>query len=118
MWANKVLKKYLLNGHVVNYRLNSVEEEVNQIKGRMNDIEFLVQTNLPPNDGVFYDGQIFDAWGFVSGLIREAKRSIILIDNYVDDSVLSLLAKRSPGVKANIFTSNINKQLQIDLDKT
>ena len=67
---------------------------------------------------VFYDGQIFDAWGFVSGLIREAKKSIILIDNYIDDSVLSLLAKRSPGVKANIFTSNINKQLQIDLDKT
>ncbi len=117
MWANKVLKEYLLNGHVVNYRLNSVEEEVNQIKGRMNDIEFLVQTNLPPNDGVFYDGQIFDAWEFVSGLIREAKKSIILIDNYVDDSVLSLLAKRNPGVKANIFTSNINKQIQIDIDK-
>ena len=65
MWANKVLKEYLLNGHVVNYRLNRVEE-VNQIQGRMNDIEFLVQTNLPPNEGVFYDNQIFDAWEFVS----------------------------------------------------
>jgi len=67
MWANKVLKENLLNGHVVNYRLKRVEEEVNQIKGRMNDIEFLVQTNLPPNEGVFYDSQIFDAWEFVSG---------------------------------------------------
>ena len=65
MWANKVLKEYLLNGHVVNYRLNRVEE-VNQIQGRMNDIEFLVQTNLTPNEGVFYDNQIFDAWEFVS----------------------------------------------------
>ena len=65
MWANKVLKEYLLNGHVVNYRLNRVEE-VNQIQGRMNDIEFLVHTNLPPNEGVFYDNQIFDAWEFVS----------------------------------------------------
>lgn len=117
MWANKILKEYLLNGHVVNYRLKRVEEEVNQIKGRMNDIEFLVQTNLPPNEGVFYDSQIFDAWEFVSGLIREAKKSIILIDNYVDDSVLSILAKRNPGVEATVFTSNINKQLQIDLDK-
>ena len=117
MWANKVLKEYLLNGHVVNYRLNRVEEKVNQIKDRMNDIEFLVQTNLPPNEGVFYDSQIFDAWEFVSGLIREAKKSIILIDNYVDDSVLSILAKRNPGVEATVFTSNINKQLQIDLDK-
>ena len=94
-----------------------VEEEVNQIKGRMNDIEFLVQTNLPPNEGVFYDSQIFDAWEFVSGLIREAKKSIILIDNYVDDSVLSILAKRNPGVEATVFTSNINKQIQIDRDK-
>ena len=117
MWANKVLKEYLLNGHVVNYRLNRVEEKVNQIKDRMNDIEFLVQTNLPPNEGVFYDSQIFDAWEFVSGLIREAKKSIILIDNYVDDSVLSILAKRNLGVEATVFTSNINKQLQIDLDK-
>lgn len=83
IWANKILKEYLLNGHVVNHRLNRVEDEVNQIKGRINEIEFMVQTNLPPNEGIFFDGQIFDAWQFVSQLIKGAKEAIVLIDNYV-----------------------------------
>jgi predicted XRE-type DNA-binding protein len=84
IWANKILKEYLLKGHVVNHRLSRIEEEVYQIKGRVNEIEFKVQTNLPPNEGIFFEGQIFDAWQFVSQLIKEAADSIILIDNYID----------------------------------
>jgi hypothetical protein len=117
IWANKVLKEYLLKGYVVNHRLNKVEEEIQQIKGRMNEIEFKVQTNLPPSEGIFLDGQIFDAWQFVSLLIKKAKDTIILIDNYIDESVLMLLAKRNPGVKATIYTGNITKQLETDIKK-
>jgi len=111
------LKEYLLKGHVVNQRLGMIEEEVHQIKGRMNEIEFKVQTNLPPTEGIFFDGQIFDAWQFVSQLIKEATDTIILIDNYIDESVLMLLAKRNPNVKATIFTGNITKQLETDMKK-
>jgi len=117
IWANNILKDYLLKGHVVNFRLNKVEEDVQQIKGRINEIEFKVQTNLPPTEGIFYDGQIFDAWQFASGLIKESKHSIILIDNYIDETVLALLAKRNAGVAATIFTGKITKQLEADLLK-
>jgi hypothetical protein len=117
IWANKILKEYLLKGHVVNHRLNRVEEEVHQIKGRMNEIEFKVQTNLPPTEGIFFNGQIFDAWQFVSKLIKAAHENITLIDNYIDESVLMLLSKRNPGVKAIIYTGKITKQLETDLQK-
>jgi hypothetical protein len=117
IWANKILKEYLLKGHVVNHRLGRIEEEVQKIKGRINEIEFTVQTNLPPNEGIFFDGQIFDAWQFVSQLIKDAKEAIVLIDNYVDESVLMLLSKRNPEVKATIFSNNITKQLDTDLQK-
>ena len=117
IWANKILKDYLLKGHVANYRLNKVEEDVQQMKSQINEIEFKIQTNLPPNEGIFFDGQIFDAWQFVSSLIKEATETIILIDNYIDESVLMLLAKRNPGVEATIYTTNITKQLETDLKK-
>lgn len=117
IWANKILKDYLLKGHVVNHRLGRIEEEVQKIKDRINEIEFAVQTNLPPNEGVFFDGQIFDAWQFVSQLIKGAKEDIVLIDNYVDESVLMLLSKRNSEVKATIFSNNITKQLDTDLKK-
>lgn len=117
IWANKILKEYLLKGHVVNHRLSRIEEEVYQIKGRVNEIEFKVQTNLPPNEGIFFEGQIFDAWQFVSQLLKEAANSIILIDNYIDESVLMLLSKRNSGAIATIFTGNISKQLETDLEK-
>jgi hypothetical protein len=115
IWANKILKEYLLKGHVVNHRLNRVEDEVNQIKGRMNEIEFMVQANLQPNEGIFYDGQVFDAWQFVSRLVKEAENSIILIDNYIDESVLHLLSKRKTGTSATIYTGKLSKQLETDL---
>lgn len=117
IWANKILKEFLLKGHIVNHRLTMVEEEIHQIKGRVSDIEFKVQTNLPPNEGIFFDGQIFDAWQFVAGLIKSAGDSIILIDNYIDESVLMLFSKRNIKVKAKIFTGNITKQLETDLEK-
>lgn len=117
IWANKILKEYLLKGHAINNRLERVENEVFHIKEKVKSIEFQINTNLPPNEGIFFDGQIFDAWHFVSGLIKEAKQSIVLIDNYVDESVLLLMAKRKAGVSAGIFTGTITKQLEADIQK-
>lgn len=117
IWANKILKEYLLKGHAINNRLEKVEDEVFHIKEKVKSIEFQINTNLPPNEGIFFDGQIFDAWHFVSGLIKEAKQSIVLIDNYVDESVLLLMAKRKAGVSAGIFTGTITKQLEADIQK-
>ena len=77
----------------------------------------LIKTNLPPSEGIFYDGQIFDAYAFVANLIKSAKKSIILIDNYVDETVLVLLSKRSDKVSAMIYTKNISKQLGLALKK-
>jgi hypothetical protein len=117
IWANRILKEYLLKGHVVNHRLNIIEDDVHRVKERINEIELMVQTSLPPSEGIFFDGQIFDAWQFVSRLIKDASESIVLIDNYVDESVLMLLSKRNPNVKVVIHTGNITKQLETDLKK-
>ncbi|MCD4727810.1 MAG: virulence RhuM family protein [Pirellulales bacterium] len=81
IWANKVLKDYLLKGYVVNQRLDKVEDQVRLLNTKVNEIDFQIKTTLPPLEGIFYNGQIFDAWQFVSGIIKEAKKSIILIDN-------------------------------------
>ena len=117
IWANRILKEYLLKGHVVNHRLNKIEDDVHRVKERINEIELMVQTSLPPTEGIFFDGQIFDAWKFASDLIKSAENSIILIDNYIDESVLNLLTKRKSGVSAKIFTGKITKQLEADLQK-
>jgi hypothetical protein len=117
IWANIVLKEYLMKGHVVNHRLMMVEQEVTQIKGRMDTVEFKIQTNLPPTEGIFFDGQIFDAYTFVSDLVKSASNSIMLIDNYIDDSVLLMLSKRKANVTATIYTQKINNQLKLDLEK-
>jgi hypothetical protein len=77
----------------------------------------LIKTSLPPHEGIFYDGQIFDAWKFASDLVKTAKKSIILIDNYIDESVLNLLSKRKSGVKATIFTTKISNELELDIEK-
>ena len=117
IWANKVLKEYLLKGHVVNHRIERIENDVFYLKRKVDDIDFLINTNLPPNEGIFYDGQIFDAYKFVSELVKSAKKSIVLIDNYVDESVLTLLSKRNNAVKATIYTAAISAQLKLDLKK-
>jgi len=98
IWANKVLKEYLLKGHAINNRLERIENHVYQLKNKVDAIDFQINTNLPPHEGTFYDGQIFDAYLFLSDIIKSAKTSIVLIDNYIDESVLILLAKRNLNV--------------------
>ena len=115
-WANKVLKEYLLKGHVINYRLEQMDTRL-QKHERQDKVDFFVRTSLPPVEGVFYDGQIFDAYKFATDLIRSAKKSILLIDNYVNESVLLMLSKRNAGVKADIYTQTVSRQLQLDLQK-
>ena len=113
-WANKVLKEYLLKGYSINQRLNQLEQRVSRTEVK---IDFFVRTSLPPVEGIFYDGQIFDAYKFATDLIRSAKMSILLVDNYVDESVLLMLSKRSGGVKADIYTQKINEQFRLDLER-
>jgi len=113
-WANSVLKDYLLKGYVVNQRIAALEHQVSDLKDKVN---FFVRTSLPPVEGIFFDGQIFDAYRFVSDLIRKAKQSVVLIDNYVDDTVLSLLDKRQDGVMATVYTKSVNDQLQLDITR-
>ncbi len=127
-WANKVIKDYLLRGYAINYQVRQLADKVEAQQGKIEQIEstllnhqekidFFVRTNQPPVEGIFYDGQIFDAYRFVSDLIRKAKRSIVLIDNYVDDTVLTQLDKRADGVTATIYTQHVSQQLQLDIDR-
>lgn len=113
-WASSVLKEYLLKGYSINQRLSELEKTVALHSEK---IDFFVRTSLPPVEGIFYNGQIFDAYKFASDLIRSARKSLLLIDNYVDDSVLLMLSKRNPGVTATVYTQKITPQLQLDLDK-
>ena len=113
-WANNVLKEYLLKGHAVNSRLTELEQRVSKTEEK---IDFFVRTSLPPIEGIFYDGQIFDAYKFATDLIRSARVYLLLIDNYVDESVLLMLSKRNVDVKAAIYTQAIGHQLQLDLQK-
>ncbi|GHU88253.1 DNA-binding protein [Spirochaetia bacterium] len=120
-WANRVLKEYLLKGYSVNRRFEHIERQVSNTKRRLvkaeEKIDFFVKTALPPVEGIFYDGQIFDAYTFVSDLIKSAKKSIVLIDTYIDESVLTVLSKRAGKVNAVIYTPKISAQLQLDLQK-
>ncbi len=120
-WANKVLKEYLLKGYAINRRVKQLEKTVarhdEQVAKHQEQIDFFVRTSLPPVEGIFYDGQIFDAYAFVTGLIKSARKSLILIDNYVDENVLFMFAKRNPGVSAVIYTAKITRELQLDLER-
>lgn len=117
IWANKILKDYLLKGYSVNNRFERIENEVNQIKNKLSEIDVKVSTNLPPNEGIFYEGQVFDAYVLACDIIKSARKSIILVDNYIDESVLTLLTKRQKDVSVTIFTKSISKQLELDLKK-
>lgn len=114
IWATNTLKSYLLKGYVIQNRIENMEKKLFEHDHK---IEFLLNTNLPPNQGIFYDGQIFDAHSFVSKLIKSAEKSIDLLDNYIDDTVLTQLAKRNIGVSVVIYTKNNTKQLQLDLER-
>lgn len=113
-WASTVLKEHLLKGYSINRRLSELEKTVALHSEK---IDFFVRTSLPLVEGIFYDGQIFDAYKFATDLIRSARKSLVLIDNYVDESVLLMLSKRNPGVSATVYTQRITPQLQLDLDK-
>jgi len=113
-WANKVLKDYLLKGYSINRRLSELEQTVSEHSKK---IDFFVRTSLPPVEGIFFDGQIFDAYKFASDLIKSARQSLVLIDNYVDESVLLMLSKRQPGVTVTIYTQRITPQFRLDLDR-
>lgn len=117
VWANSVLKDYLLKGYASNQRFERIENDVDYLKKKVNEFDFQIKTNLPPNEGIFYNGQIFDAHLFVSNLVKTAKKSIVLIDNYIDDSVLMLLTKRNPNVATTIYTANISAQLKLDISR-
>ena len=124
-WANRVLREYLLRGYALNQHLkymeqridNKLQEHSEQIHELQNKVDFFVRTSLPPREGVLYDGQIFDAYEIASRIIKSATKRIVLIDNYVDESVLMLLEKRAKGVETVIYTKAITAGLQQDIDK-
>ena len=117
IWANKIIKEYLLSGYAVNQRFERIEDDLFYLKKKVDEFDFHINTNMPPKQGIFFDGQIFDAWQFVSRLIKQANLSIILIDNYLDETILALLDKRNEGVSATVYTSKISRQFEVDLQK-
>jgi hypothetical protein len=114
IWAREIIKDYLLNGYAISQRFERLEYRMAENEKK---IDLVVKTALPPKEGVFYDGQIFDAFVFVADLIRVAKKRIVLIDNYLDESVLMMLAKRGTKVKATVYTKTITPSIQSDLTK-
>jgi hypothetical protein len=114
IWATKTLKAYLLKGYAINQRFERLEYRMNETERK---IDFFVKTSLPPVEGIFYDGQIFDAWNFAAGLIKSAQTSVILIDNYIDESVFLLLSKRAAGVDATVYTTPVTARQQLDIQR-
>ena len=125
IWANKILKEHLLRGYSVNQRLLYMENRIdrrlsehdNQIKELSGKVDFFLKTSLPPREGILFDEQIFDAYVFVCDLIRRACKRVILIDNYIDETVLALLDKRGRGVLATIYTKRIDNNLRLDIER-
>ena len=124
-WANKVLKEYIIQGYAINQHIRSVEQrmdskfidydiQLNELKSK---VDFFVRSSLPPVEGIFYDGQIFDAYVQIVSLIKQAKQSIVLIDNYIDENTLTMLSKRSSNVTATIYTRRLTAQQQLDLQR-
>ena len=113
-WANKVLKDYLLKGYVVNQRISVLEHQVADLTEKVN---FFVRSSLPPVEGIFFDGQIFDAYVQIVSLIKQANHSIVLIDNYIDETTLTMLSKRDANVSATIYTRQLSNQQQLDITR-
>jgi hypothetical protein len=124
-WASQILKEYLLNGYSINRHMMFIEQRIDhqlqehteQIHELQEKVDFFVRTSLPPKEGVFYNGQIFDAYIFATDLIKSAKENITLIDNYIDESVLLMLSKRGKSVPATIITRNISEALAHDIER-
>jgi hypothetical protein len=120
-WASKVLKDYLIKGYSINKGLQEIRERVDSHDKRIVELEgkvdFFVRSSLPPVEGVFYDGQIFDAYVQIVSLIKQARHSIVLIDNYIDEATLTMLSKREAGVSATIYTRQLSQQQQLDVQR-
>ena len=117
IWANRVLKDYLLKGYAFNNRMNRIEENVQALTKKVNQIDLQISTHLIPNQGVFFDGQVFDAYELASKIIRSARKNIVLIDNYIDESTLTHLSKKAKAAKVLLLTKTISKQLTLDVKK-
>ena len=117
MRAFTSMRHFLASNAQVFQRLSNIEYHQIETDKRIDEVFKRIDAQTPPKQGIFFDGQVFDAYRFVSDLVKKAKRSIILIDNYVDDSVLTLLDKRKDNVTAKIYTQNISQQLQLDLNR-
>lgn len=117
IWANRILKDYLLKGYALNNRMNRIEDNVQALTQKVNQIDLQINTHLIPTQGVFFDGQIFDAYELASRIIRSAKKNIVLIDNYIDENTLIHLAKKEKAVKVLLLTKNLNRQLALDIKK-
>ena len=120
-WATEVLKNFMLKGYVLNERITTIENHLkqhdNQIEKLLGKVDFAIKSKALPREGIFFDGQIFDAYEIVCQLIKSATRRIVLIDNYVDETTLKILSKRADGVTATIYTQSIGEQLQLDIDR-
>jgi len=103
-----------MKGYALNQRIEHIEEKLFEHDKKF---ELIIQQAIPLKEGIFFDGQVFDAYELFVSIIKEAKRSIVLIDNYVDETVLSMLSKRKDRVKATIYTANLSKELSLDLKK-
>ena len=120
-WSNSVLKEFLLKRNTLDYKFTDIEQQLKEhhqiLIEHEKKIDFFIQSSLPPKQGIFFDGQVYDAYAFVAELVRKAGRRIVLIDNYIDETVLTILDKRSAGVDATIYTGQLSKVLQLDINK-
>ncbi len=117
IWATNILRDYLLKGYAINQRIERIENNYENLSTEIKRISLQLKTQELPTQGIFFDGQVFDAYAFTSGLIKKAKKEIILIDNYINEITLTHLAKKAINVKAQIFTRKISKPLVLDVQK-
>ena len=117
IWATSILREYLLKGYAINQRVDRIENNLENLSKEVSNIYLQLKTNELPTQGVFFDGQIFDAYELMSRIIRSATKEIILIDNYIDETVLAHLSKRSENIEAIIYTKAISRVLQLDLER-
>jgi hypothetical protein len=117
IWATTILREYLLKGYSINQRVDQIENNLENLSKEVSKISFQLKTNELPTQGVFFEGQLFDAYIFANDLIKRANESIILIDNYVDETTLLMLSKRKPNCNTLIYTQKISNQLELDLKK-
>ncbi len=118
MMAFVEMKKFMLTNAILFQRIEKVElKQIETEQKVLQLFDAIQEKRIKPKQGIFFEGQIFDAYSFVADLIRSADKSILLIDNYIDDTVLTIFTKRKPNVKLTVFTKQINKQLALDMKK-